>query len=114
MKQTPLLEKHQRRLGFDHGEYFPPRGRAGRLALWWTKELQVQEIGFKGNPYTWTNSRLGPANVQHRLDKALENLDWFRCYPHAQVLHELKIGSDHSPLILCSNAFPNSSEVVSF
>ncbi|GLT60633.1 hypothetical protein SLA2020_333910 [Shorea laevis] len=197
-QQTPLLEKHRRKLGFDHGEYFSPQGRAGGLALWWRKELQVQvsvknehlfdgsclepncpipwhfsfiygcpvqgertqfwvdcqnlrrdngipwlvmgdlnallsyadrrgkgpisvssfscleqfmescelqEIGFKGNPYTWTNSRAGPANVQHRLDRALANSDWFQCYPHAQILHELKIGSDHSPLILCSNAF---------
>ncbi|GKV24612.1 hypothetical protein SLEP1_g34198 [Rubroshorea leprosula] len=70
------------------------------------ESCELKEIGFRGNPYTWTNSRSGPANVQHRLDRALANSDWVRCYPHAQILHELKIGSDHSPLIMCSNAFP--------
>ncbi|GKV02210.1 hypothetical protein SLEP1_g14669 [Rubroshorea leprosula] len=73
-------------------------------------ELMAQghlvDLGFKGSPYTWTNGREGDANVQRRLDRALANSAWQNLFPSTQVLHELRLGSDHCPLVLSTDAIP--------
>ncbi|KAL8554157.1 hypothetical protein ACS0TY_002394 [Phlomoides rotata] len=33
--------------------------------------LKLQDIGFQGNKYTWSNGRASPKNIQSRLDRAL-------------------------------------------
>nr|DAD30362.1 TPA_asm: hypothetical protein HUJ06_009213 [Nelumbo nucifera] len=42
------------------------------------------DMGFSGNRYTWTNKRVGLANVRERLDRMLANGEWRMMFPRAQ------------------------------
>ncbi|GLT45019.1 hypothetical protein SLA2020_188850 [Shorea laevis] len=66
----------------------------------------LKEIGFKGSAFTWTNRRHGAENIRERLDRALMNDSWQRLFPNAQLFHCTSMGSDHSPLLLNSQAIP--------
>ncbi|KAG8375096.1 hypothetical protein BUALT_Bualt10G0064800 [Buddleja alternifolia] len=62
--------------------------------------LNLLDLGFTGNPFTWSNRRGGDANIQLRLDRAVANPDWSLLYPYAIVHHLPAIKSDHCPLLL--------------
>ena len=34
------------------------------------------DLGFKGNPYNWSNKRFGEANTKIWLDKGIANKEW--------------------------------------
>ncbi|KAL8550706.1 hypothetical protein ACS0TY_009201 [Phlomoides rotata] len=55
-------------------------------------DLGLQDLGFQGNNYTWSNRR--------ELDRALANLMWWLWFPEAGVLHLLRFKSDHAPILL--------------
>lgn len=58
------------------------------------------DLEFKGPCYTWSNNQGGDNNIRIRLDRALANVDWRNLFPRAQVMHELKVGSDHCPIVI--------------
>ncbi|XP_056687673.1 uncharacterized protein [Spinacia oleracea] len=58
------------------------------------------DVGFNGNPYTWTNSRDGADMIKERLDRALFNASWLEQFPHTKVSHLPRTYSDHAPLII--------------
>ncbi|XP_056688797.1 uncharacterized protein [Spinacia oleracea] len=43
------------------------------------------DLGFHGNPYTWTNARDGAGLIKERLDRALANSPWLDIFPHTQI-----------------------------
>ncbi|XP_058210040.1 uncharacterized protein LOC131322655 [Rhododendron vialii] len=43
------------------------------------------DLGYMGAKYTWTNGRLGLANVQNRLDRALSNEEWRSLFPEGNI-----------------------------
>jgi hypothetical protein len=45
------------------------------------------DLGFVGNPYTWSNKRLGLANIKERLDRSFANQEWIHLFPNAKVCH---------------------------
>lgn len=53
------------------------------------------DMGFQGNPYTWSNSREGFGLIRERLDHALANPTWMNTFPNTQVLHLPKTYSGH-------------------
>lgn len=59
-------------------------------------DLQVDDLGFQGQRWTWTNNRSGAERICERLDRILANRSWCNQFPKAQCLNELAIGSDHS------------------
>ncbi|KAL8527048.1 hypothetical protein ACS0TY_016057 [Phlomoides rotata] len=63
-------------------------------------DLELQDLGFQGNNYTWSNGREGVDNIQVRLDRALANPLWQLWFPEAGVLHLLRFKSDHAPILL--------------
>jgi exonuclease III len=60
-------------------------------------------LGFCGNPYTWSNHRQGSSLIKERLDRGIANCNWINYFPSYSVLHFPAHTSDHSPLLLKSN-----------
>lgn len=58
------------------------------------------DLGFRGDPYTWTNNHMGQDNIQERLDRAIATQHWRTSNPHAVVTHLPWIASDHAPILL--------------
>jgi hypothetical protein len=67
------------------------------------------DLGFSGNPYTWTNKRLNFANIKERLDRAFSNTEWRSTFPKASVYHFPATTSDHNPIILNTNGIVSST-----
>ncbi|KAE9461554.1 hypothetical protein C3L33_06540, partial [Rhododendron williamsianum] len=63
-------------------------------------DCEFMDLEFKGPSYTWSNNQEGESNIRIRLDRALATVEWRNLFPLAQVLHELKVGSDHCPLLV--------------
>jgi hypothetical protein len=61
---------------------------------------ELIDLGFKGNSFTWTNKRMGKANIKERLNRAVTNVDWRSLCPKATVKHLPLIASDHAPLLI--------------
>ncbi|GLT54477.1 hypothetical protein SLA2020_276710 [Shorea laevis] len=61
------------------------------------------DLGFVGNPYTWSNKRQGLANIKERLDRSFANQEWIHLFPEAKVCHLPAITSDHNPILISSN-----------
>ena len=58
------------------------------------------DLGFIGPKFTWSNQRVGWANVKERLDRELCNDDWQRLFPKAGIRHLMAPNSDHNPILL--------------
>ena len=67
------------------------------------------DLGFSGNPYTWTNKCLNFANIKERLDRAFSNTEWRSTFPKASVYHFPTTTSDHNPIILNTNGLDSST-----
>lgn len=67
----------------------------------------LQDLGFQGPTYTWSNRRYSNKHtlIRERLDRFLCNDRWLDLYPNSKVYHLSSPGSDHSPLVLKTNAF---------
>lgn len=63
-------------------------------------KMQMGEIKFKGEPFTWANNREGEGFIQERLDRFFGSKEWMLEKDTAEVKHYLKQASDHSCLIL--------------
>ncbi|KAL8468719.1 hypothetical protein ACS0TY_031787 [Phlomoides rotata] len=72
-------------------------------------ELELQDLNFKGYKFTWSNGRVGPQNIQVRLDRALANPLWRLMFPTHTVYHRTRIKSDHSPIVLECNKASNKN-----
>ena len=57
-------------------------------------------LGFSGPKYTWSNRRVGWANIRERLDRGLCNADWQSLFPKVGVRHLTTPNSDHNPILL--------------
>lgn len=57
-------------------------------------------LGFHGDPYTWTNAREGVALIRKRLGRALVNHSWNSEFLATQVSHLQRTYSDHCPLCI--------------
>ncbi|CAM8982176.1 unnamed protein product [Rhodiola kirilowii] len=73
--------------------------RAFREAL---MDCGLTDLGFSGNPFTFSNRRYGKWETKARLDRVLVNNAWRNMFPNAQVSHISAISSDHLMLFLNS------------
>ncbi|XP_021773155.1 uncharacterized protein LOC110737090 [Chenopodium quinoa] len=53
------------------------------------EDAGLVDLGFHGNPFTWTNAREGIELIQQRLDRAMGNLSWVNAFPHTKVNDDL-------------------------
>lgn len=63
-------------------------------------KCELTDLGYTGNPFTWSNSRIGSANVLERLDHAVATQDWKILFPSSEVRHLPMFRSDHTPIFL--------------
>lgn len=68
-----------------------------RLAL---EDCELNDLGFSGPKFTWTNKRGGSDLIQERLDKCVCNVGWRNLFPLASVSHLDFWKSDHRPIVL--------------
>lgn len=73
------------------------------------RESDLHDMGFSGNPFTWTSNSHGTGKIKSRLDISLTNSEWTLVYPNAKLVHLPQKGSDHTPILL-----PMSNNVSSF
>jgi hypothetical protein len=60
----------------------------------------LQDLGYIGYIYTWTNKNQGNNLIQCRLDRFLATSDWISHFPNYANHHLLRYKSDHCPIAL--------------
>lgn len=58
------------------------------------------DLGFYGNPYTWSNNREGRHLIKEILDRALATTQLIHLFPTCTVRHLPAHNSDHNPILL--------------
>lgn len=67
------------------------------------------DLGFDGNPFTWTNVREGAALIRERLDRALAKHTWISKFQGTEVSHLPRSYSDHCPVSINLNLSSSNS-----
>ncbi|XP_026435839.1 uncharacterized protein LOC113333629 [Papaver somniferum] len=66
-------------------------------------DLDLNDLGTVGCPFTWSNKRSDPSLTEQRLDRGLTTEFWILLYPNSTISNLLAIGSDHHPIFLNPN-----------
>ena len=61
------------------------------------------DVGFVGNPFTWSNNRQGLENFKERLDRGLASPAWVHLHPDFYLIHLPAHYSNHNPISLNTN-----------
>lgn len=67
-------------------------------------EMEMGDLKYKGDPFTWANNREGEGFIQERLDRFFGSTEWMIQCETIEVRHIFRQTSDHSMLILDSKA----------
>jgi hypothetical protein len=60
----------------------------------------LQDLGFHGAAFTWSNRRLSGELVRVCLDRSVANAEWISLFPNARVHHVVVAASDHMGLLI--------------
>ena len=66
---------------------------------------QLEDLGYRGYPITWSNKRPGEANTKILLDWAIATKEWRGKYQLSIVTHLYSHASDHMPIILQTQSY---------
>ena len=66
---------------------------------------QLQDLGYRGYPFTWNNKRPGDANTKIRLDREVTNEEWRVKFQMSTITHLSTHTSDHLPIMLHVQSF---------
>jgi hypothetical protein len=58
------------------------------------------DLGYHGNPFTWTNNQEGNFHIKERLDRFCATSNWMTNFPRCTNYHLLNYMSDHNPILL--------------
>jgi hypothetical protein len=60
----------------------------------------LQDLGYHGAAFTWSNRRLSGELVWVLLDRCVANADWVSLFPNSRVNHVVVATSDHMGLLV--------------
>jgi len=63
-------------------------------------DCHLADMGYKGPRFTWGNDRPGEEITRERLDKAVANAAWSKCFNLTEVEVLARVSSDHHPLLV--------------
>ncbi|XP_045822486.1 uncharacterized protein LOC123915416 [Trifolium pratense] len=63
----------------------------------------LQDLGYKGDVFTWSNKQQNQHLIKARLDRFLANSAWKTSFPTHCNSHLLRYKSDHMPILLVFN-----------
>uniref|UniRef100_A0A803N5V4 Reverse transcriptase n=1 Tax=Chenopodium quinoa TaxID=63459 RepID=A0A803N5V4_CHEQI len=69
---------------------------------------QLEDLGYIGHEFTWSNNRGGEENIQERLDRFMANRAWRDTFKGSFVSHLTKRKSNHLPILLCIKDTPSA------
>ena len=72
------------------------------------ESCHLQDLGFKGYPYTWSNKKPREANTKIRLDGGVANKEWTKKFQMSKIIHLSTHKSDHL-LVLQVQSFSHPS-----
>ncbi|XP_019170452.1 PREDICTED: uncharacterized protein LOC109166023 [Ipomoea nil] len=75
----------------------------------WIQEEGLVDLGFVGPQLTWVREADATTRKGARLDRALCDMPWRQRFPEAEVRHLPRIASDHTPLLIQTEAKGGSS-----
>ena len=58
-------------------------------------DCALQDLGWRGVPFTWDNAQQGSSNVKARIDRAFANTDFLQLFELTNVKHVSSVESDH-------------------
>ena len=64
------------------------------------ESCQLEDLGYKGYTFTWTNKRAGDANAKLRLDRAVATMGWLDNFLISNVVHLLPHASNDIPITI--------------
>jgi exonuclease III len=57
------------------------------------------DLGYKGEPFTWTNNQANNCHIKERLDRFCATTDWISRFPRFTNYHLMSSTSDHNPIL---------------
>jgi hypothetical protein len=78
----------------------PYNSLLANLFLDFINTFGMVDLGFSGNPYTWSNYHKGLGLIKERLDRSFAFSDWICYFPSYSVSHLPAHNLDHYPLLL--------------
>lgn len=63
-------------------------------------DIEMEDMGAKGQRFTWYNNMRGEERAYERIDRVLVNAQWATHFKNGQCLNEVAVGSDHAPIVL--------------
>lgn len=64
------------------------------------ENIEAIDLGFRSPHFTWSNKKVGWANIRERLDQGLCNVERQSLFPKAGIKHLSTPNSDHNPILL--------------
>ena len=62
-------------------------------------DCNLQDLGFRGPDFTWSNRRVNGDLVRVRLDRCIANEEWLSLFPRMQVSHVIVSSSNHMGIL---------------
>ncbi|XP_075645239.1 uncharacterized protein LOC142616241 [Castanea sativa] len=64
------------------------------------ESCQLEDLGYKGYPFTWTNKRPSDANTKLRLNRVVATKGWIENFQASNVVHLFPHALDYIPIAI--------------